>query len=575
MNSNKLRESFLKFFEKNGHKIVASSSLIPKDPSVLLTTAGMQQFKEYFLEEPSPYGNKVVSCQKSFRTSDIDKIGDETHLTFFEMLGNFSFGDYFKEEAIKLAFSFLFEELKLNRDECYFTVFKGDKELPFDEESFSILKKIGIPENKIKKMPREENFWGPTGLDGPCGPTVEIYYKDLEIWNLVFNEYFKDKNGKLSSLKQKGVDTGLGLERLAKAIQNKPSIFETDLFKPIMKEIPSQNERAKRIISDHIKSCTFLISENVLPSNKDRGYILRRLIRRIIGLEKILGLPNNFSIGLVPKVVETYQDIYTELKSQEADIMTVIQNEGEKFEKTLEKGLKRLEKISARGNISGLDAFHLYDTYAFPLELTVSVAETKGLKVDREGFRKAFEAHQKISRAGVEKKFGGLSKDVGEKEIKLHTATHLLHQALRVVLGEYVKQMGSDITVDRLRFDFSHSQKMSQEEVSKVEDLVNQKIKENLKIVKQEMSYEKAIKSGALALGKEDKSSFSPSLPLRGNSVFKDKYPEKVNVYHINGFSKEICGGPHVKNTSELGVFKIIKQESLGAGVRRIRAVLE
>ncbi len=556
MNSNKLRESFLKFFEKNGHKIVASSSLIPDDPSVLLTTAGMQQFKRYFLGEPSPYGNKVVSCQQSFRTSDIDRIGDKTHLIFFEMLGNFSFGDYFKEGAIKLAFSFLFEELKLNKQECYFTVFKGDKDTPFDKESFSILKKLGVPESKIKKMCRKENFWGPTGLEGPCGPTVEIYYKELEIWNLVFNEYFRDKHGKLSPLEQKGVDTGLGLERLAKVIQNKPSIFETDLFEPIMREISGKNERAKRIISDHIKACTFLISEGILPSNKDRGYILRRLIRRIIGLEKILGLSNNFLIGLVPKVVEIYQDIYPEIKSKEAEIMTVIQNEGERFEKALVKGLKQFEKISLKGNISGIDAFHLYDTYGFPLELTIELAEQKDLKVDKQGFESAFKKHQQISRAGIEKKFGGIGKQAGDESIKLHTATHLLHQALRQILGEGVKQMGSDITAERLRFDFSHSKKMTETEIKKVETLVNQKIKQDLKIKKEEVSYEKAIKSGALAF-------------------FKNKYPNKVNVYSIGGFSKEICGGPHIKRTSELGVFRIIKEESSGAGIRRIRAVLE
>ena len=556
MNSNKLRENFLKFFEKNGHKIVASSSLIPDDPSVLLTTAGMQQFKQYFLGEDSPHGNKVVSCQQSFRTSDIDSIGDKTHLTFFEMLGNFSFGDYFKEEAIKLAFSFLFEELKLDRGQCYFTVFKGDKDTPFDKESFSILKKLGVPENKIKKMPREENFWGPTGLEGPCGPTVEIYYKELEIWNLVFNEYFRDKHGKLSPLKQKGVDTGLGLERLAKVIQNKPSIFETDLFEPIMKEISGKDERAKRIISDHIKACTFLISEGVLPSNKERGYILRRLIRRIIGLEKILGLPNNFLMSLVPKVVEIYKDIYPEIKSKEAEIMTVIQNEGEKFEKALAKGLKQFEKISLKGDISGIDAFHLYDTYGFPLELTTELAEQKDIKIDKQGFENAFKKHQEISRAGIEKKFGGIGKDAGYESIKLHTATHLLQQALRIVLNKDIKQMGSDITAERLRFDFSYSKKMTEAEIKKVETLVNQKIKQDLKVKKEEMSYEKAIKSGALVLE-------------------KGEYPEKITVYSIGSFSKEICGGPHVKKTSELGFFRIIKEESSGVDTRRIRAILE
>ena len=443
-------------------------------------------------------------------------------------------------------------------------------------------------------MGREDNFWGPTGKEGPCGPTTEIHFKDIELWNLVFNEYYQDKNGKLTPLKQKGVDTGIGLERLAMVVQGKNSVYETDLFSPIIREITSPGlVKSQRIIADHIKSAVFLISEGIFPSNMERGYVLRRILRRAIRYEKLLNLPKpntraklgagpvphrnevsgagNFLIPLAQKVIEIYKDIYPEVKSKEADILTVIQNEGEKFEKTLSQGLKQFEKVVKKGEINGEEAFHLFDTYGFPLELTLELAKEKNIKVDVKGFEKAFKKHREISRAGVEKKFGG----GGEFSPKLHTATHLLHAALRQILGEHVKQMGSDITPQRLRLDFSHPQKMTEEEIRKVENLVNQKIKEDLEVKKEETSYEEAIKSGALALVKEDKSSFPPSFPLRGNSVFKEKYPEKVTVYSINNFSKEICAGPHVKRTSELGHFKIIKEESSGAGVRRIRAILE
>ena len=555
MNSKELRKEFLNFFEKRGHKIVPSSSLLPTDPTVLFTTAGMQQFKSYYLGEKSPYGQNVCSCQKCFRTSDIEEVGDEKHLTFLEMLGNFSFGGYFKEEAIKLAYDFLFKELKLPLDNVIFTVFGGDREVPEDKESIEIWKKLGISESRIKKAGRIDNFWGPTGQEGPCGPTTEIHFEGTEIWNLVFNEYYQDKNKKLTPLKQKGVDTGMGLERLTMIVQNKPSVFETDLFLPIKKEIPGENEKAKRIISDHIKAAVFLISEDILPSNVERGYVLRRILRRAIRYGKLLNLPKNFLIHLSQKVIEIYQDTYPELKSKETDILTVIQAEEEKFEKTLFQGLKQFEKIAKKGDISGIDAFHLFDTYGFPLELTMELAQERNLKVDKKGFEEAFEKHREISRAGVEKKFGGVGRDATYQATKLHTATHLLQAALREILGPHVKQMGSDITPQRLRFDFSHPQKLTEEELKRVENLVNQKIKEDLEVKKEEMPYEKAIKMGALAF-------------------FKEKYPEIVTVYSINNFSKEICGGPHVKRTSELGQFKIIKEESCGAGIRRIRAIL-
>ena len=611
MDSPTLRKKFLDFFAKHSHTIVPSSSLLPTDPSVLFTSAGMQQFKSYFLEESSPHGNRVVSCQKCFRTSDIEEVGDNTHLTFLEMLGNFSFGDYFKKESIKWALEFLTKECGLKKENLWATVFKGDNEVPEDKESKRIWKKLGFPEEKIHGFSREDNFWGPTGEEGPCGPTTEIHYdltekscflgekclpnckcgRFVESWNLVFNEYFQDRNKKLTSLKQKGVDTGMGLERLAVVVQKKPSIFETDLFSPLVKEIEktskikySENLQLFRIIADHIKGAVFLSAEGIIPSNVEQGYVLRRVLRRAIRYGKVLKMPENFLISLAQKVVEIYQDVYPEVKSNETDILTIIQNEEEKFEKTLERGLKEFDKLTK--DISGEEAFDLYQSYGFPLELTEELAKEKGFKVDKKGFEKAIKKHQKVSRAGVEKKFGGVGKEATLEAAKLHTATHLLHQALREVLGEHVKQMGSDITPKRLRFDFSHSAKMSEEEIKKIEEIVNQKIKEDLEVKKEELPYEEAIKSGALAF-------------------FKEKYPEKVIVYTIEDssspsrqvFSKEICAGPHVKKTSELGKprttfqrdasgkrvaqkvvrgrFKIIKEESSGAGVRRIRAILE
>jgi alanyl-tRNA synthetase len=554
--SPELRENFLDFFEKKGHKIVPSSSLIPTDPSVLLTSAGMQQFKPYYLGEKSPYGLNVASCQKCFRTSDIDEVGDESHLTFIEMLGNFSFGGYFKEEAIKLAYDFLFKKLKLPLKDAVFTIFEGDKDTPEDKESAEIWKKLGIPDEKIKKCGRADNFWGPTGDEGPCGPNTEIHLNGVEVWNLVFNEYYQDKNKKLTPLKQKGVDTGMGLERLALICQEKPSVYETDLFLPITKNIPGQNKKAKRIIADHIKGAVFLISEEIFPSNVERGYVLRRILRRAIRYSKVLGLGQGFLIPLAQKVIEIYKDIYPEVKSKETDILTVIQKEGEKFEKTLEAGLKQVDRMIASGP-TGAAAFDIYQTYGFPLEMTEEIVSEKGKKIkNREEFLILSKKHQEISRAGVEKKFGGIGKEASYQATKLHTATHLLHQALREVLGPQVKQMGSDITPQRLRFDFSYSQKMTDKEIKKVEEIVNQKIKEDLEVKKEEMNYEEAIAAGALAF-------------------FKEKYPEKVMVYSVNNFSKEICAGPHAKRTGELGHFEVIKEESSGAGTRRIRAILK
>jgi len=559
MKSFELRQRFLEFFKERGHQIVPSSSILPSDPSVLFTTAGMQQFKPYYTEEKSPYGPNVVSCQKCIRTSDIDEIGDESHLTFIEMLGNFSFGGYFKEKAIKMAYEFLFDELKLPTDKVFFTVFKGDKNIPLDIESVDILKKIGITEDKIKKYPKEDNFWGPTGESGPCGPSLEIYLNGIEIWNLVFNEYYMDKDKNLTPLSLKGVDTGMGLERLAMSFQNKLSVFETDLFEPIISEIKKYGkggEKAERIIADHIKSAVFMASEGVVPLNVEKGYILRRIIRRAIRYGRILNIPPGFLITLAKIVIEIYKESYPELISNQVDILTTIEKEEERFGKTLEKGLKIFEKVTKKGNILGVDVFHLYDTYGFPLELTIELAKEKNLEVDEKEFNELLKKHREISRAGAEKKFGGIGKETDFQATCLHTATHLLHAALREVLGTKVKQMGSDITSERLRFDFFYFQKVNEDEIKKIEDLVNKKIKEDIIIKKEEMLLKEATESGAL-------------------SFFKDRYPEKVSVYSINDFSKEICAGPHANRTKELGSFKIINEESAGANIRRIRAILK
>ncbi len=590
-NSNSLRKEFLNFFEKRGHKIVPSSSLIPTDPSVLFTTAGMQQFKSYFLGEESPYGKNVTSCQKCIRTTDIESVGDTTHLTFFEMLGNFSFGGYFKKEAIQYALQFLIEDCKLKIEDLYFTYFKGEDKIPEDIESKKILEEIGIPKERIFGFSKKDNFWGPTGIEGPCGPTVEIHFdltkkpckkgkncipncecgRFVEVWNLVFNEYYQDREKKLKPLKQKGVDTGMGLERLLMIENAKTDLFKTDLFLPIVQLIEretaksyQENQPSFRIIADHIKASVFLISEGILPSKEERGYIVRRLLRRAQRFASKVNLSQEGLLKVGRCVVEIYKDPYPELQSKLEEILTVMQNEFEKFAKTIEKGMKEFEKLIKLGKdiIEGKEAFYLYETFGFPLELIEEMAREKGVKVDKAGFFEAQKRHQEISRRGAQRKFGGVgiemleTQEDKEKVTKLHTATHLLHQALREVLGESVRQMGSDITPERLRFDFSFPRKLKEEEIKKVEDLVNQKIQENLPVIKKEMKFEEAQKIGALAF-------------------FKEKYPEIVSVYFIGDFSKEVCAGPHVKETGVLGKFKILKEESAGAGIRRIKATLK
>lgn len=576
MNSSELRKKFLDFLKENGHTIVPSSSLMPTDPSVLFTTAGMQQFKPYYLESESPYGKNTASSQKCFRTSDIEEVGDDKHLTFFEMLGNFSFGGYFKKESIRLAYDFVVEEMGFEID--YVTIFdpaKVSKEdwrsgVPKDQESYDIWKnEIKIPEDKIKGE-GIDNFWGPTGDEGPCGPTTEIYVKNiegesLELWNIVFNEFFCDASKKLKKLLPPGIDTGMGLERLAMVSQKKPSIFETDLFLPVIKEIErlsgqqyESNKRIFRIITDHIKSSVFLIADGFFPSNIEQGYILRRILRRAIRFGKTLELPQNFFAPLVNKITSVYTDVYPELKFKETDILTVIQQEEEKFEKTLERGLKEFEKIE--GAVSAQDAFNLYQSYGFPIEITQELAKEKGLEVDAEGFKKELEKHQELSRTASAGMFKSGLADHSEQTIKYHTAAHLMLAGLRKVLGEDVYQKGSNITAERLRFDFSCKEKMTKDQIKKVEGFVNDAIGKDLPVRYEEVSLAIAKERGAMG-------------------VFETKYGETVKVYTIGEgddiVSKEICGGPHVERTGVLGKFKIQKEESSSAGVRRIKAILE
>lgn len=554
-----------------------SSSLIPDDPSVLLTTAGMQQFKPYFVGAASAmkdFGSlSTTSIQKSFRTTDIEEVGDATHLTFFEMLGNFSFGGYFKKEAIGFALNFLYE-IGLKEKIDFVTVFGGDDKTPFDKESYDLWIAAGMPASKIKKEGRKDNFWGPTGVEGPCGPTTEIYIKGVEIWNVVFNEYYCRSDGRFEKLKTPGVDTGMGLDRLAMVSQEKPTIFETDLHWPLIEKIASvasvpYSEAAKdyRIIADHIRGSSFLIADGILPSNLGAGYILRRIIRRMMRSLRTLHLPYTFALELIPQVRDLYGSFYPEVKNQATDISVVLQGEMEKFSRALDKGMKEFERLFEHSTaISGSDAFMLYESYGFPFEMTKELVLERGGKVDEEGFKSEFEKHKTISKAGIEKKESAISmraefqgvKDESDlqKVTRFHTATHLLHKALQEVLGADVRQMGSNITPERLRFDFSFSRKLSEVEISKISELVNEKIKKDLPVKIEEMTFDEAVASGAQAF-------------------FKEKYPPKVMVYSIGSFSREICGGPHVKHTSEVGHFKILKEEASSAGVRRIRADIE
>lgn len=588
MKAHDIRITFLKFFEQRGHAIVPSSSLLPDDPSVLLTTAGMQQFKPYYTGSADPLASphtsldgrpigalSAASVQKSFRTSDIDEVGDKTHLTFFEMLGNFSFGGYFKEEAIRFAYDF-FKEVDLPIH--YVTVFAGDKEIPRDEESVRIWKELGVTD--IREYGREDNFWGPTGTEGPCGPSTEIYVNDVEVWNVVFNEFYKEKDGTYRKLEKPGVDTGMGLERLAVALQGVDNVFETDLFTPILAVLPNDlDEKSKRVIVDHARGAAFLLSDGVRPSNKEAGYVLRRLIRRAIVLLYLRESANQANPGIIrDKAKEMFGKIFDVIVAEYGTfypglnrevVGTEFNAETDKFMATLVRGIKEVERTDV---LDAPAAFKLYESFGLPYEVIREVAPEKTKELSREAFDAEMEAHRAKSREGSEAKFGGhgLLLDTGELKARdeaevvlvtrLHTATHLLQAGLRKVLGESVHQDGSDITAERLRFDFTFDRKVTDEELKEVQAWVNEQIQKNLTVSFAELPYEEAVKSGALYFTKE-------------------KYPAVVKVYTMGGeegdvVSKEFCGGPHVGKTGEVGVFKIIKEESVSAGVRRIRAVV-
>lgn len=561
MNSGDIRTTFLEFFKAREHTIVPSSSLVPQnDPSVLFTTAGMQQFKPYYIGKADPMkdfgAQNTASVQKCVRTSDIDEVGDESHLTFFEMLGNFSFGGYFKEKAIQDAYDFITKEMGLTID--YVTVFEGSDGVPADDESEKIWKGIDAS-IEVRRHGRADNFWGPTGEEGPCGPTTEIHVDGIEIWNIVFNQYYQEKDKTLRPLDIQGIDTGMGLERLALVSQfpkqvGEKAIFDTDLFAPILAEIPGDDIRLKRIIADHIRTAVFMIADGVIPGNVERGYVLRRVIRRAVRHADTLG-------AHIAKIVEVVSSLYKEMYPEvgnAAHIMQVLGEEEEKFRKTLSRGLKEFAKMS-ENSISGKEAFDLYQTYGFPIEMTEELAGERGATVDREAFEKELSLHQEKSRSGAEQKFKGGLAGHSDVEVRYHTATHLLNAALKHVLGDSVKQKGSNITTERLRFDFSYPEKLTDEQKKAVEDFVNEKISEGLPVVRKEMP-----KADAEALGAE--------------MEFGGKYPDVVSVYFIgdpdNAISKEFCGGPHVENTNTLGTFKITKEESVAAGVRRIKATL-
>ena len=583
MKSSELRQKFLNFFKSKGHKIITSASLIPEnDPTVLFTTAGMHPLVPYLLGEKHPEGKRLTDSQKCFRTVDIDDVGDDTHNTFFEMLGNWSLGDYWKKEAISWSFEFLTKELKISLDRLAVSCFVGDSDAPKDEESARIWEDLGIKKERIAFLPKEDNWWGPAGETGPCGPDTEMFYWKLngteapevfdaknknwvEIWNDVFMQYVKDEKGNFNPAKQKNVDTGMGLERTLSVLNGKENVYETDLFLPIInkleeisrKKISEENKKSFRIVADHIKASIFLIATGIEPSNLGRGYILRRLIRRAIRHGKLLGLKENFIVEVYPAVVEIYGGFYPEIRNGKDFIFEQLKAEEEKFNLTLENGLREFGKLD---NVSGKDAFDLYQTYGFPIEVTEELAREKGITVDMEEFKKELEKHQELSRTASAGMFKGGLADASEKTTKLHTAAHLMLAGLRKVLGDEVFQKGSNITAERLRFDFSHKEKMTAEQIKAVEDFVNEVIKNDLSVVCEEMSLEKAKEVGAMG-------------------VFESKYGDKVKVYKIvkDGkiVSSEICGGPHVERTGILGHFKITKEESSSSGVRRIKAILE
>lgn len=578
-----LKDLYINFFVSKGHKQIPSAPVVPEnDPSVLFNTAGMQPLIPYLMGEKHPYGTRLCDYQKCIRTNDLDEVGDSTHHTFFEMLGNWSLGDYFKRESIEWSFEFLTEVLHIPVEKLSVTVFAGTDTIPFDKESYEKWLSLGIPESHIAKTV-EDNFWI-AGEVGPCGPDTEIFYwrsedeipavfdpednRWVEIWNNVFMQFHKESDGNVTELPNKNVDTGMGVERTTAILEGVNDNYQSSIWKDVIETISTisslpyeGNEKSMRIIADHIRTAVFISADpaGIKPSNTDQGYILRRLIRRAIRHAKRLNIDINsdWEKQIATIILNKYKKYYKEVEENESVVLEVLKNEKEKFNRTLEKGLREFEKaIRNKESIDATTAFHLYDTYGFPIELTEELASEQGLKVDIEGFNQKFREHQELSRTASQGKFKGGLAGNSEVETKYHTATHLLNAALKVVVGLEVHQKGSNITSERMRFDFSCDHKLSDEEKQKVEDLVNEWILQGLEVNVKEMAKNEAIKSGA-------------------ECMFIEKYPDIVTVYSIGDVSHELCGGPHVKNTSELGHFKIKKEEASSAGVRRIKAVLE
>lgn len=589
LTSNELRTKYLNFFAERGHAIIPTASIIPEnDPTVLFTTAGMHPLVPYLLGEKHPRGTRLTDVQICVRTGDIEEVGDASHCTFFEMLGNWSLGDYFKKEAISWSFDFLTKVLGIPLERLSVSVFAGDESCPRDDESADIWASLGVDRSHIFFLPKKNNWWGPAGVTGPCGPDTEMFIdtgkpkcsencspacdcgKYLEIWNNVFMQYFKDANGNFTPLAKKNVDTGMGLERTLCIINGFKSVYETDLFDFAIKALEKMSGKtysdggedmvAMRIIADHIRTATFMLGDinGITPSNVDQGYVLRRLIRRSVRYAKKLGLPDGSLEEVAKLYIAKYGDVYEFIKANADKIISELKLEEERFGKTLEQGLKEFEKVITHipaKTVPGKTAFRLYDTFGFPLEMTVELASENGFDVDTDGYEKAFKEHQEKSKLGADQKFKGGLADSTEETAKLHSATHLLNAALKEVLHDNsIMQKGSNITAERLRFDFNFDRPLTKEEIEAVEKRVNEEIGKGIEIKCEEMTVDEAKAQGAIG-------------------VFTSKYGEKVKVYTI-GFSKEICGGPHAKNTQDLGEFKIVKEQSSSAGVRRIKAVL-
>jgi len=600
MTTKELKQKYVEYFEKNGHSIIAGASLMPEnDPTALFTTAGMHPLVPYLLGESHPAGKRVTSVQKCIRTGDIDDVGDAWHLTFFEMLGNWSLGDYGKKEAVKLSFDFLTKELGIPLEKLAFTVFAGDALVLKDEESAEAWQSLGVSQDRIAYLGREDNWWGPAGQTGPCGPDTEMFFwaseeespllfdpsdkRWVEIWNDVFMIYNKQADGTYAELEQKNVDTGMGVERTVAILNGKSSVYEIDplftimaqitaLFQAEPQELEPEEIKPVRIIADHLRAAVFILADNIAPSNVEHGYVLRRLIRRAIRYGRQLGIKDPFTDKVAEAVIDLMGGFYKDLREKRDFIFNELKKEEEKFGETLENGLKKFEKLQACSNdergseacmISGHDAFILFSTYGFPIEITRELAKEKGWEVDEAEYANEFASHQELSRVGGEKKFKGGLADNSEASAKMHTATHLLLAALRKVLGDHVYQRGSNITAERIRYDFSHPDKMTPEQIKQVEDLVNLEIAKDLPVVCEEIGLDQAKDRGAMG-------------------IFDSKYGENVKVYTIGKstvptevFSMEICGGPHANRTGNLGHFKIVKEESSSSGVRRIKAILE